>query len=217
MSDSGHVVLLGDSIFDNAAYTRGGPDVVTQLRDTLPRGWRATLAAVDGAVTAGVERQFRGVPDDAGFLVVSTGGNDALGHVDILGRGARSVAEALELLADMADRFERDYRRMLALLRDTGLPAAVCTIYYPRFPEPHGAAADQHGAHRLQRRDPAHGVRSRHSGHRPAAGVQRGRRLRQPHRAVLPRRREDRSGHRRTGDGGAAPRADGGVDWLTER
>ena len=24
----GHVVLLGDSIFDNAAYVRGGPDVI---------------------------------------------------------------------------------------------------------------------------------------------------------------------------------------------
>jgi len=26
-----HVVLLGDSIFDNAAYVHGGPDVVAQL------------------------------------------------------------------------------------------------------------------------------------------------------------------------------------------
>jgi len=28
-----HIVLLGDSIFDNAAYVAGGPDVVRQLRD----------------------------------------------------------------------------------------------------------------------------------------------------------------------------------------
>lgn len=27
-----NVVLLGTSIFDNAAYVGGGPDVVTQLR-----------------------------------------------------------------------------------------------------------------------------------------------------------------------------------------
>jgi AraC-like DNA-binding protein len=40
-----HIVLLGDSIFDNAAYVAGGPDVVRQLRDTLPSGWRATLNA----------------------------------------------------------------------------------------------------------------------------------------------------------------------------
>ena len=37
-----HVVLIGDSIFDNAAYTRGGPDVVSQVRGLLPRGWEAT-------------------------------------------------------------------------------------------------------------------------------------------------------------------------------
>jgi hypothetical protein len=45
------VALLGDSIFDNAAYTGGGPDLVTQLRRILPSGWEATLLAVDGART----------------------------------------------------------------------------------------------------------------------------------------------------------------------
>jgi hypothetical protein len=51
-----HVALLGDSIFDNAAYVRGGPDVVAQLREELPPGWTASLLAVDGAVIAGVAR-----------------------------------------------------------------------------------------------------------------------------------------------------------------
>jgi hypothetical protein len=27
-----HIVLLGDSIFDNGAYVNGGPDVVTRLK-----------------------------------------------------------------------------------------------------------------------------------------------------------------------------------------
>src|ERR1700756_3097120 len=27
-----HIVLLGDSIFDNSRYTEGGPDVISQLR-----------------------------------------------------------------------------------------------------------------------------------------------------------------------------------------
>ena len=31
-----HIVLLGDSIFDNASYTAGGPDVVAQLRAVWP-------------------------------------------------------------------------------------------------------------------------------------------------------------------------------------
>ena len=33
-----HVVLLGDSIFDDASYTQGLPDVVTHLRTVLPQG-----------------------------------------------------------------------------------------------------------------------------------------------------------------------------------
>jgi len=134
--DGKHVVLLGDSVFDNAAYVRGGPDVVAQLREALPQGWRATLAAVDGAVVGHVEGQLRRAPGDADFLVVSAGGNDALAHVDILGRGTRSMAEALDLLAGIAGGFEKRYRQMVRALLDPGLPAAVCTIYNPRFPDP---------------------------------------------------------------------------------
>ncbi len=37
-----HVVLLGDSNFDNARYVPGEPAVVEQLRRSLPRGWHAT-------------------------------------------------------------------------------------------------------------------------------------------------------------------------------
>ena len=57
-----HIVLLGDSIFDNAAYVAGGPDVVRQLRDILPSGWRATLNALDGAVIADLPQQLRSFP-----------------------------------------------------------------------------------------------------------------------------------------------------------
>jgi hypothetical protein len=37
-----HVVLLGDSIFDNGAYTAGGLDGVTELARALPRGARSS-------------------------------------------------------------------------------------------------------------------------------------------------------------------------------
>jgi hypothetical protein len=43
-----HIVLLGDSIFDNAAYVPGEPPVIEQLRAHLPKNWQATLLAVDG-------------------------------------------------------------------------------------------------------------------------------------------------------------------------
>src|SRR4051794_9613171 len=55
---AGHVVLLGDSILDNKAYVGQGPAVIDQVREQMPSGWKATLLAVDGSVTAGVARQF---------------------------------------------------------------------------------------------------------------------------------------------------------------
>ncbi len=132
----GHVVLLGDSVFDNKAYVAGRPDVVAQLRGHLPGGWRATLAAVDGAVADGVRRQLARVPADATHLVVSVGGNDALRQEGVLGEGARSVGEALARLAAVGERFGDDYRAMLEAVLGRGLPTAVCTIYDPRFPDP---------------------------------------------------------------------------------
>jgi hypothetical protein len=132
----GHVVLLGDSIFDNAAYVSGGPDVVRQLRGRLPQGWRATLNAMDGSVIAGVERQLRQLPRDASHLVLSVGGNDALREAGVLEERAGSVAEALEKLSDIGEDFGRQYEAMLTDVRRVNLPTAVCTIYDARFPDP---------------------------------------------------------------------------------
>src|SRR3954454_15068766 len=95
-----HVVLLGDSIFDNGAYVRRGePDVVRRLRARLPAGAEASLHAVDGATTAAVPRQLGGLPAAGRPLVLSAGGNDALGHVGVLDDASRSIADALNRLA----------------------------------------------------------------------------------------------------------------------
>lgn len=132
----GHVVLLGDSIFDNGAYVPGEPDVVRQVRERLPRDWRATLCAVDGAVTGDVPRQLARVPADATHLVVSAGGNDALRRSAVMRQPARVVAEAMAQLATEREGFARDYRAMLEPIVARGLPVALCTIYDARFPDP---------------------------------------------------------------------------------
>jgi hypothetical protein len=132
----GHVVLLGDSIFDNAAYVAGAPDVVRQVRRRLPQGSKATLAAVDRGKIGDVHRQLRLLPADATHLVISVGGNDALGSSDFLGAPVRSTAEALSGLADIGDEFERCYLAMLAGVLAHRLHTAICTVYYPRFPDP---------------------------------------------------------------------------------
>jgi hypothetical protein len=131
-----HVVLLGDSIFDNAAYVGSDPDVVRQVRQLLPEGWRATLNARDGSVIADIPAQLRVLPPDATHLVISMGGNDALLQSGVLQEAADSVADAIEKLAAVRESFQRAYAAMLEHALTRGLPTAVCTIYEPRYPEP---------------------------------------------------------------------------------
>jgi hypothetical protein len=125
----GHIILLGDSIFDNGVYVPGQPDVVKQLRGVLPEGWTASLLAVDGAVTRSVPGQLTRIPHDATHLAVSVGGNDALGESHILGSSVRMVGEGVAMLADAQERFARNYADMLKLVLALGLPTALCTIY----------------------------------------------------------------------------------------
>jgi lysophospholipase L1-like esterase len=122
-------VLLGDSVFDNAAYVAGGRDVITHLHDMLPSGWSASLLAVDGAVIRDVASQLKRLPTDATHLVVSVGGNDVLAHTDLLDRRASSSAQVLGWLADAAEQFEERYRELLVALTARHLPLTVCTIY----------------------------------------------------------------------------------------
>jgi hypothetical protein len=125
-----HVVLLGDSIFDNARYVPGGPPVIEHLRRCLPRGWRATLLAVDGSVAADVSDQLARLPEDASHLVVSAGGNDALAcGGPILYESAESFVEVLSRLADLRVEFQRDYTEMLREVLGHDKPTVVCTVY----------------------------------------------------------------------------------------
>jgi len=131
-----HLILLGDSILDNARYTEGGPDVVRQVRHILPAGWRASLLAVDGSTTKEIPAQVKSLPDDASHLVLSVGGNDAIMNSQILQLPAKSTANALAALADVAESFEENYRRAVEACRRFALPLAVCTIYNGSFPDP---------------------------------------------------------------------------------
>jgi hypothetical protein len=115
---SQHLILLGDSILDNAAYVPGRPAVIDQVRNRLPQGWRATLLARDGSVLNDVHRQLERLPADATHLVLSAGGNDVLFQVGILDETVTTVGEGLRRLADSRDRFEDDYRRLLHAIQD---------------------------------------------------------------------------------------------------
>lgn len=131
---SHHIALLGDSIFDNAAYTGGEPDVAGHLRAILPAPWRATLCAVDGSAAADLARQLGTVPVDASHLVVAVGGNDALDEIDMLDLPVTSTAQALALFGRRIHAFEARYRNALEAVLARGLPTSVCTIYNGDLP-----------------------------------------------------------------------------------
>lgn len=131
-----HVVLLGDSVFDNGVYVPGQPAVIELLQSLLPKDWKATLLAVDGSVTTDVWRQLDALPPDASHLVLSVGGNNALGQMGILSELAHSVAETLERLAALSEQFEQSYSAVLETVLSYNLPTVVCTIYNPVFPDP---------------------------------------------------------------------------------
>jgi lysophospholipase L1-like esterase len=131
-----HVVLLGDSIFDNKRYVGEEPDVIDQLKADLPAGWTASLNALDGSTTVDMAGQLKRLPPDATHLVVSVGGNDALKHKDLLDEKASSVAGVLDKLGKIRGEFQANYRAMLDGLLAVKLPAAVCTIYEAHYKDP---------------------------------------------------------------------------------
>jgi hypothetical protein len=124
-----HIALLGDSIFDNASYTAGAPDVITHLRAGLPGGWRASLLAVDGSTTHDLAAQVARVSAEVTQIVVSIGGKDALLNSDVLNLPVSSTAEALSLLGARADAFRSSYGRALDAALTLARRTTVCTIY----------------------------------------------------------------------------------------
>lgn len=131
-----HLILLGDSIFDNGVYVPLEPDVITQVRQLFPDTWQATLLAVDGAVIDDIQDQLKRLPEDASHLAMSIGGNDALMRIDLLNKVVHSSAEAFLLLEDAVASFEILYRKMIQIVLDNQLPLLLCTIYNANFDDP---------------------------------------------------------------------------------
>lgn len=129
-----HIILAGDSIFDNSAYISNiEPDVAAQVKSTMGKNDKVTLLAVDGDVTSGVKRQLEKLPEDATHLIISVGGNDALGVLHELTKPANNIGEGFYKFYDMRSQFEHKYSSMLNSAMSHGIPTTVCTVYDPCF------------------------------------------------------------------------------------
>lgn len=123
------IALLGDSIFDNESYVIQGKSVIEQITQMEKKGWNAELLAVDGAITSDVSRQCAHVNKDISQLIVSCGGNNALGFLDVFANKVSSMLEAMELLTAIKKEFQISYQQMLASIKALNIDFAVCTIY----------------------------------------------------------------------------------------
>jgi len=138
---TGHLILLGDSVFDNGVYVQPGQlDVTSHLNAKLKsKGWTIDVRAVDGDVVSNIEGQlgFKPIPKPCWF-VLSVGGNDALGHIEILQEPVPggTMASALMRFRAIKENFREQYTHALDLILDHQQPLIACTIYNPKFPEP---------------------------------------------------------------------------------
>ena len=124
-----HLVLVGDSIFDNASYVNEGESVSEQLSELINENERVTLLAVDGDVTTDVDAQLINFPDDTTHLFVSCGGNDALRTVPILDHEVGSVGDALHKLYEIREAFRENYKAMIDSLLKRSSKLTICTVY----------------------------------------------------------------------------------------
>ena len=129
-----HIVLLGDSIFDNCSYINSAElDVPNQLRSIVGHRARVTNLAVDGHKIGHVKSQLNKLPPSATNLFVSVGGNDGLGYLSIFNSHVNTVGEALQQMYRVGNNFKKRYSEMVDLVLSYNMPTAFCSIYYPRF------------------------------------------------------------------------------------
>jgi hypothetical protein len=135
-----HIALLGDSTFDNRAYTNGEPEVAAHLRSLVPT-WKVTLVAIDGSTTHDVGVQLERVPATVTDVVLALGGNDALANADLLNLPVRSTAEAIDLFRERVDAFRTSYGYVVEAVVALGRPVTLCTVYHGNLAQPEASRA----------------------------------------------------------------------------
>ncbi|HIP24401.1 MAG TPA: SGNH/GDSL hydrolase family protein [Rhodobacteraceae bacterium] len=123
-----HIVLAGDSIFDNDGYVPGEAGVIEQLRKSIHPDWSASKIAVDGDCIRHVADQIKNLPSNTTDLIVSVGGNDARHHTHLFNQ-VTSAQSLNDLLAQPLAGFRLSYREMLKAIQQSNLQLQVCTIY----------------------------------------------------------------------------------------
>jgi lysophospholipase L1-like esterase len=130
------LVLLGDSILDNAPYTLPAPDTTAHLSGLLGSDWAIQRLAQDGARMRDLRSQVGGLTARPTHAVLSIGGNDAAEHIGVLERRGTSAAALLEELLAIAEEFGRRYEAAAREVAERADRTVLCTIYEVRLEPP---------------------------------------------------------------------------------
>ena len=123
-----HIVLIGDSILDNATYVDEKHSVQDLLNEKMP-DCKVSLLAVDGSLTSDIHEQLNDFPKDATHVFVSCGGNDAIDNVDVLSEPASNVEDALVKLSERKESFRGSYASALEAVCKRHNKVAAFTVY----------------------------------------------------------------------------------------
>lgn len=124
-----HIVLVGDSIFDNEVYVKRGDAVIDLLKRNERDQNRSLLLAKDGAVLDDALDQLDLVSPSCTDLIISCGGNDVLRLVRMLSDPVTTVSEACSHFYKEMKAFEQRYERLVRKAKRTVDRVVICTVY----------------------------------------------------------------------------------------
>jgi hypothetical protein len=130
-----HIVLLGDSIFDNSVYVKKNKDFFTYFKNIMPEIVLTSFLAIDGSKIKDLKKQIEKIPHGTTHAVVSIGGNDALSNIDMLNISVKNTGEALCIFNDRINNFENSYFYTIGELCKKVPNITLCTIYNGCFSE----------------------------------------------------------------------------------
>ena len=122
------LVLMGDSILDNAPYTRPDPDTAHHLQQ-LVADWEVKLLAVDGATMSDMPAQIRRLDGKPHVAILSIGGNDVTRHIGVLDKRVSSSSQTIDELFSIVEQFGERYEKVARAVAEKAHRTVLCTIY----------------------------------------------------------------------------------------
>lgn len=124
-----HVVLAGDSVFNNANYVQEGFSVSELLEVALPGNCKNSMIAVNGCFISEVSEQLKQLPEDTSHLFLSCGGQDAITLANALEKHCNNAAEYMDKLISAGHEYTKTFHSLLLDATSQVKNVMVCTLH----------------------------------------------------------------------------------------